>query len=900
MFSKPVSRFIVSLIFVLLLIGGATTLLRARTADNPPLRPYLVKEINTTSQSSSPHQGISLNGIAYFVADDGISGQEIWWSDGSESGLLKDIYPHENFWPDPEVSPLYLTVSGNQFFFVTDDGEHGHELWRSDGTTEGTQLVKDIRAGAASGWPAHLTAVHDTLYFTTSVPNSSQRLLWRSDGTDVGTYPVLDDPNIREIDELTAINNKLYFAATTVDHGDELWVTDGTSDNTDRVKDINPGFGSSEPTRLTAVHDTLYFMADDGSGKGVWRSDGTEEVTELLFNRLDVDVPLDLNEFAVHEGDVYFTIDSGRALWVTNETAVHFQQLMSGHNFNLTLPQPTAPAFYFTAYTSELGEELWLTDSTPENTQPVADIYPGSQGSYPATFTVWQDALYYAASAPESGRELWRTDATGTHLAVDFLPGSDGSNPSMMLPMPDYLLLGADHVAAGDELWRVDNMHEAQLVTDINTLSNGSFPEALTAVSNNLFFVARDNRFDNALWFSDGTDAGTRRIKGLESEEYRPFTELTAFQNWLYFMVESDIEDEIGFWRSDGSTTGTELVLTSNMEPFWYVWEVTAVHDALYFLATTEDVRQGLWRTDGATATVTLVVDFALSNDFGSPEALTNVNGTLFFMRQDYEQGYTLWRSDGQEPALIKTLQAAPTNGHWAGALTAVYDQLFFVAENEQEEQVLWVSDGTASGTHVVKDIANKRTNFYIHSLVASNDKLYFFAGTPDDTYLWQSDGTEAGTHRVSMLRGNINSYAGPNEATVTSDRFYFSLDDGQFGFELWQSDGTDAGTLMVADINPRGSSLPYSLTAVHDTLFFSADEPENGREYWYTTGVESGASLLQDINPKSEDGAVYYPSLPAAAGRKLYFVADDGNGNHELWAVSTLSHRFYLTLVPQ
>jgi ELWxxDGT repeat protein len=41
-------------------------------------------------------------------------------------------------------SPTSLTAAGPLLFFSVNDGSHGAELWSSDGTQAGTQLVKDI------------------------------------------------------------------------------------------------------------------------------------------------------------------------------------------------------------------------------------------------------------------------------------------------------------------------------------------------------------------------------------------------------------------------------------------------------------------------------------------------------------------------------------------------------------------------------------------------------------------------------------------------------------------------------------------------------------------------------------------------------------------------------------
>ena len=61
------------------------------------------------------------------------------------------------------------------------------------------------------------------------------------------------------------INGVMYFSASNVKKGQELWRTDGTPAGTFRVSDINPGPGDSDPYDRTAIGGTLYFGAKDGT-----------------------------------------------------------------------------------------------------------------------------------------------------------------------------------------------------------------------------------------------------------------------------------------------------------------------------------------------------------------------------------------------------------------------------------------------------------------------------------------------------------------------------------------------------------------------------------------------------------------------------------------------------------
>src|SRR5262249_32548119 len=140
-----------------------------------------------------------------------------------------------------------LTVVGDLLFFRATDGVTGGELWRSDGTTPRTFLVKDIRPRPHFRYPQRLTALGALLFFPAHA-RSTRPGLWRSDGTEAGTVMVKDitpgssygyGPGSRPYD-LTAVGGTLFFTADDGVHGHELWKSDGTEAGTSLVKDINP------------------------------------------------------------------------------------------------------------------------------------------------------------------------------------------------------------------------------------------------------------------------------------------------------------------------------------------------------------------------------------------------------------------------------------------------------------------------------------------------------------------------------------------------------------------------------------------------------------------------------------------------------------------------------------
>ena len=106
----------------------------------------LVKDINADG-SSGPRYLVDVAGTLFFTANDGIHGRELWRSNGTPAGtrIVRNIGPGS-----ADGSPQELTAVGQTLYFTANDGIHGRELWMSDGTHDGTRMVRDITPGSKS------------------------------------------------------------------------------------------------------------------------------------------------------------------------------------------------------------------------------------------------------------------------------------------------------------------------------------------------------------------------------------------------------------------------------------------------------------------------------------------------------------------------------------------------------------------------------------------------------------------------------------------------------------------------------------------------------------------------------------------------------------------------------
>ncbi|MCR9246835.1 MAG: hypothetical protein NXI31_17520 [bacterium] len=386
-------------------------------------------------------------------------------------------------------------------------------------------VIHDFVSGSTGTWPFEMTpAFGKEVYFRASVsPYGAELFRWTAGGgvqlvADIGTGGNGSTPQ-----QLTPccsrFGPRVFFSASSLGSGYELWMTDGTSAGTTMVKEINPGIGSSNVADMIAVRDRVFFAASDGStGIELWVSDGTAAGTTQVSD-INLGVLSSTPEpLASLNGLVYFTAwtpQGGRDLWITDGTFGGTSLVWPGSvGSNITRMVECNGRLYYSASDPTRGRELWTTDGTPAGTHVVADLSPNSGSSDPQYLTCFGDLLYFVATTPTEGRELWKTDGTaaGTTIVADLVAGSLPSTPRDLTVSDGRIFFSAEDFATGRELYVSDGTAAGTTrVTDLVAGFGSSFPQDFVASGSGVCFYASDSNGAEP-WFSDGTATNTFRI----------------------------------------------------------------------------------------------------------------------------------------------------------------------------------------------------------------------------------------------------------------------------------------------------------------------------------------------------------------------------------------------------
>jgi ELWxxDGT repeat protein len=406
-----------------------------------------------------------------------------------------------------------------------------------------------------------------------------------------GTFTLLKDINPGAGDSnaagYTPMGENVFFSADDGVHGNELWITDGTTAGTRMVKDILPEALGSYPQLESKVYNgkLFFFVQNSNVGTSLWASDGTESGT-VLVKDLDTTTALasvNLPEYLVpFAGKLFFRADdgvNGEELWASDGTTAGTNLFMD------ILPGPTSSypdylvvsgeKLFFLADDGTHGAELWVSDGTAAGTSMVKDINLGATGmGMFNAMTAFNDKVYFQANDGTHGTELWVSDGTaaGTTLVKDINPGAGNSSPDYMTPYGGKLYFQANDGTHGTELWVSDGTAAGTtLVKDINPGAGNSSPDFFYVYGGKLHFLADDGIDGREPWVTDGTNAGTLLVADINPGAVGSNAVSLDFFKGLFlapadlggnYLVGDDGQHGFEIFLSDGLPGGTTSLVT--------------------------------------------------------------------------------------------------------------------------------------------------------------------------------------------------------------------------------------------------------------------------------------------------------------------------------------------------
>lgn len=371
------------------------------------------------------------------------------------SVLVKDINPGaDSGTPQGYLKGAIVLGNGN-LIFVAHDGVHGFEPWVSDGTEDGTFMLRDL-SSAYNSWPSQMTLFGDQVVFSARISNP--------DG--VGDYS-----------------------------GDELVFTDGTTAGTYWL-DVFEGSSSSSPTILGVVNSLLYFTATDADGLGIFWTNG-ESFTKL------VSINSEASLLGWSDTQAFFKLsdtEHGAELWVadlTNDTFTLVEDIIpdSGAALaetNADNSEMLNGKLLFTAYASASDQGFFVSDGTADGTVQIGESTPLDRVSFGETIVI--------------------ADTNGIR-SVDI----SGISPSSLVLSGEVVKSNTDALQADSD--QAYFLIESGLLLTSTGMDDPSVLESNVAkfkvVAENTIYFIKESNGETQLWYSDGTESGTRYIEDL-------------------------------------------------------------------------------------------------------------------------------------------------------------------------------------------------------------------------------------------------------------------------------------------------------------------------------------------------------------------------------------------------
>ena len=357
-----------------------------------------------------------------------------------------------------------------------------------------------------------------------------------------------------------------------------------TTFSVSQVVDLNVGSGNSAPSNFVTVNSTMYFTATAGGSAELWSLDSNGTLISVY---------------------------SGTALGV---------QAVGSH-------------LMFLGSDASAGLEPWIFNPSNTTAWRIADINPGTSGSFAGQFTLLGTTVYFSARDGAGVFDLWAYEqSNSTVWKVD-----DGSGPLEIVVVGSHV-----YYATSNELRMYNTTSSSSYDIDINPGPLASSPSNLVVMGTTIYMSANDGSVGKELQAyettnnSSWTAADIRTGNAASSPSYitimgtRLYMQATSgsyFELWAYDTVNNSFWEISNIQSTSGSNGPQDL---------------TAYQYTIYFSANDGTTGEELWAHHAVNGTTWQVVDLDPSGGYVGEIHLHG--GNIYFASQNGTTGIELWR----------------------------------------------------------------------------------------------------------------------------------------------------------------------------------------------------------------------------------------------------------------
>lgn len=586
----------------------------------------------------------------------------------ADDGTVTSLVNH----PATSATTLHDRVIFTTFSAITDGA-----LYSTDGTTEGTKILRDKMSNLGGSAPS-LATDGDYVWFAAADGTSAEEL-WRSDGTASGTAIFLDEtsraPGGTHPQNITVAGGKVFFFGQFgVDH--DLFV-------------VGPGKAITSVRRATTVNGPAHAAGDRllfpvcGTSCTMWSSNGTVTGTAQLMSS-----PIPTNVVFVNGHAIFSMTDAthGREAW-TSDGTVAGTKLLANIGFDPTAgsqPHALTPfgdnRILFSAYDGDhFG--LWITDGTERHTTQLARI------PYYIDKSVVSNGIFYFVTLGST--QLWRSDGTA---AGTFLLGSAVLQISNLIPFHKGV------AAAGYGMLISDGTVAGTYLTSLQGETRGG----LATFGDYVYF-----NLNQSVGRTNGTPAGTQIFAAPTST------------NPAYLL-------------GDMIVNGGSIYAVGQRG----LWRIDPEHLTMEYAAIFSDGGSGSGLTtfkDGflayagqyvTTFNLASLAPIRSTNPPNGPILATAGADKLWWVstsRIRYADG-------GYGGTGVFDLPGEAAEGYGSVPSVWIDGHLWFAHDDSIHGNELWMNDGTSHGSHLVADVNPGAASSSPRELVQSGSMVYFIA----------------------------------------------------------------------------------------------------------------------------------------------------------------------------